>query len=144
MINSVKFLHLRSLSNLSSKATELYDIKPMYKRRKKKKGNVGVNLYRKAGVWRCVGPRTDCLQVFKLIYSSLGIALADLPQCLVLVSALSYILLVNFVHGGFLFSVSCGLKVMLESLQKMERIKWLIVIYAFHFYLLLIHNSFHL
>lgn len=53
------------------------------------------------------------LQVLELVYSSLGVALADLPQGLVLVSSLPHILLVDLVHGRLLLGVSRGLKVML-------------------------------
>lgn len=59
----------------------------------------------------------SCLQVLELVYSSLGVALADLPQGLVLVSSLPHVLLVDLVHGRLLLGVSRGLEVVFQSLS---------------------------
>ena len=56
------------------------------------------------------------LHVFKLVHPSLGVALADLPQGLVLITILPHIFLVEPVHLGLLVLIPRQLQVLLQHL----------------------------
>jgi len=59
----------------------------------------------------------NCLHIFKLIYTTLGIAFTDFTQGLVLVTTLAYILPVNLVHCCLLCFITRLGQVLLQSLN---------------------------
>lgn len=61
--------------------------------------------------------RSQCLHVFELVYAALRVALADLAQSLVLVSALSDVLLVQDVVAGQLGVVLHGRQLLTQHLK---------------------------